>query len=85
VQRAFIMADRNITADCFFNVNATPIKADDKATGGIQAGMTIAELETRLINKTLAHCGGNKEKSAQMLGVSVKTLYNKLKLMSEAD
>jgi len=82
VQRAFIMADRNITADCFFNVNAATNKADDNATDGILAGMTIAELETRLINKTLVHCGGNKEKSAHMLGVSVKTLYNKLKLMA---
>ncbi len=85
VHRAFIMADRNITADCFFNVASAPIKVDNHDVDEIMPGMTISELENKLITKTLAHFGGNKEKSAQMLGVSVKTLYNKLKSMAETE
>lgn len=41
--------------------------------------MKIEEAERRLILATLEHCGGNKEKSAEMLGASVKTLYNRLR------
>jgi len=83
LHRAFIMAERTITADCFFNVNGASAKASKENAEEIAAGMTISELENKLINKTIAHCGGNKEKSAQMLGISVKTLYNKLKSMAE--
>jgi DNA-binding NtrC family response regulator len=41
--------------------------------------MKIAEAERRLILATLKHCDGSKEKTAEMLGVSVKTLYNRLR------
>ncbi len=79
IQRAYIMADRDITADILSNLNGGSSQSKPSNAGEITSGMTIAELETKLITKTLAHCGGNKEKSAQMLGISVKTLYNKLK------
>ena len=42
-------------------------------------GTTAAEAERRLILVTLEFCGGNKNKAAQMLGVSLKTMYNRLK------
>ncbi|MEQ1557729.1 MAG: sigma-54 dependent transcriptional regulator [Methyloglobulus sp.] len=80
IQRAFIMADRDITAECLFNVNGGTSQSKQSNVDEIVPGMTITELENKLINKTLAHCTGNKEKSAQLLGISVKTLYNKLKI-----
>jgi DNA-binding protein Fis len=40
--------------------------------------MTVADAERRLIDITLAHTGGNKTKAAAMLGISLKTLHNKL-------
>ena len=40
--------------------------------------MTLAEVEREVILATLRHCGGNKRRTAEMLGVSVKTVYNKL-------
>jgi DNA-binding NtrC family response regulator len=45
----------------------------------VGVGMKIAEAERRLILATLKHCDGSKEKTAEMLGVSVKTLYNRLR------
>jgi len=42
-------------------------------------GMTLAEIERHAILETLDACDGNKARAARMLGVSEKTIYNKLK------
>lgn len=42
-------------------------------------GMSIREVEKSLIEKTLDHFSGNKKMTADALGVSLKTLYNRLK------
>ncbi len=39
---------------------------------------TLAEIEREYINHVLNQVGGSKEKAATVLGVSVKTVYNKL-------
>jgi DNA-binding NtrC family response regulator len=44
----------------------------------LYAGLTVDEAERQLIGITLAHTGGNKTKAAAMLGMSLKTLHNKL-------
>jgi DNA-binding NtrC family response regulator len=42
-------------------------------------GMSLAEIERHALLQTLAACNGNKARAARMLGVSEKTIYNKLK------
>jgi DNA-binding NtrC family response regulator len=78
VQRAYIMADDVIHANCL------PLETDKaKAVSGpffqVRVGSTINEVERRLIMATLQQCGGNREKAAEMLGISLKTLYNRLR------
>ena len=49
----------------------------------LEAGMTIDEAEKLLIGITLRHTSGNRTRSAEILGISVKTLFNKLKEYGE--
>jgi DNA-binding NtrC family response regulator len=42
------------------------------------AGMTVDEAETKLILLTLEHTHNNKTRAAEILGISLKTLHNKL-------
>jgi DNA-binding NtrC family response regulator len=46
---------------------------------GLTPGMTVDEAERKLIELTLAHTRDNKTRAAEILGVTVKTLHNKLK------
>ena len=47
-------------------------------------GQTVAEMEQQLIIDTLEHCFGNRTHAANILGISIRTLRNKLKEYSEA-
>jgi DNA-binding NtrC family response regulator len=45
----------------------------------IAVGDSLADVERRLISKTLEFARGNKKKTAQLLKLSLKTIYNKIK------
>ncbi|MET0337173.1 MAG: sigma-54 dependent transcriptional regulator [Caulobacter sp.] len=47
-------------------------------------GQTVSEVEQQLILDTLQHCLGNRTHAANILGISIRTLRNKLKEYSEA-
>jgi len=73
----------------------TPVRAEDAArtgeTSGERAvniaglvGRTVAEVEKELILDTLSHCLGNRTHAANILGISIRTLRNKLKIYADA-
>jgi DNA-binding NtrC family response regulator len=45
----------------------------------LRAGLSVEEAERRLIEETLKYTRNNKTRAAEMLGISLKTLHNKLK------
>jgi len=45
----------------------------------LRPGMTVAKAERRLIFQTLTSTQNNKTRAAELLGISLKTLHNKLK------
>jgi len=58
----------------------TPVLSNDPETVCVRVGTTVGDTEKALILKTLAHTKQNKTRAADLLGVSLKTLHNKLKL-----
>jgi two-component system response regulator AtoC len=76
VQRAYIMADDVIECDVAVS-DPTP-KSDDGTTITIRVGTPLEEVERRVTMATLVYCGHVKRKAAEILGVSLKTLYNRL-------
>jgi DNA-binding NtrC family response regulator len=57
--------------------------AAERATRSF-VGQTVAEMEQQLIIETLEHCLGNRTHAANILGISIRTLRNKLKEYNEA-
>jgi len=44
----------------------------------LYAGLSVAEAEKLLINETLKYTNDNRTKASEMLGISIRTLRNKL-------
>jgi len=42
-------------------------------------GSTVGEIERELVLQTLERCDGNRTRAARVLGVSVRTLRNKIR------
>ncbi|MGF1608441.1 MAG: sigma-54-dependent transcriptional regulator [Kiloniellales bacterium] len=61
---------------------AGPATAAAESVRGL-VGRTVADVERDLIIDTLEHCLGNRTHAANILGISIRTLRNKLKLYSE--
>jgi DNA-binding NtrC family response regulator len=83
VERAVILSDGPILQQDHFQLFAG---ARPRVGGGgaLSAGVTVSDMEQELILKTLDHCGQNRTRAAEMLGISVRTLRNKLREYREA-
>jgi DNA-binding NtrC family response regulator len=89
VQRAFVMTAGDTITDEWLPTSAgaaapaagsAPAPAEQSGkTISVQVGTSIAQAERQLILATFEHCGHNKERTAAALGISLKTLYNRLK------
>jgi DNA-binding NtrC family response regulator len=64
-----------------FGAPARPVESSSGVT--ISPGMTVDEAERKLIVATLEAAGNNKTRAAEMLGISLKTLHNKLNRMKQ--
>jgi DNA-binding NtrC family response regulator len=78
IERAYILADNIIDVN---HINITPLEQSAESVEDdvqIPAGMRLDELEKVAIYQALDQTAGNKNDTAKQLGISVKTLYNKL-------
>jgi transcriptional regulator with PAS, ATPase and Fis domain len=63
---------------------AQQAQRDDDRTVRVEVGTTVDEAERQLILKTLQSTHNNKTRAAEILGITTKTLQNKLKEYSNA-
>lgn len=78
VRRAFIMAEGD---ELDAELLAPQVSPSGDIAGGqvsLPVGETLAEADRRLILATLQRCKGVKKQAAAVLGISPKTLYNRL-------
>ncbi len=93
MHRAVLLANAaEVGADAIRAPDGAPVGARDLAGTAIEAaqaaarnlvGRTVAEVEQDLILETLTHCLGNRTHAAHILGISIRTLRNKLKLYAD--
>jgi len=78
VQRAHIMANAEgeLTAAVPLQISLSKSMAGTAVT--IPFGTSLADADRQLILATLEQCGGVKTRAAEILGISLKTLYNRL-------
>ena len=82
MQRAFIMSE-DVIELAGLAPGAPP--ASESQSGAQQApdvGGSLDDAERQLILATLERCSGDKKKAAEILGISLKTLYNRLHVYS---
>lgn len=77
--RATVRATPGADADA----SSSPTRNDDR-TVHVEVGTTVDEAERQLILKTLLSTHNNKTRAAEILGITPKTLQNKLKEYSSA-
>ncbi len=61
------------------------IRISRESVNELRHGGTLKDMERKLIFKALKDTGGNKTKAAKVLGVSIRTLRNKLKEYSDEE
>jgi len=86
VYRAYVMtAGATLHDDCLPTSAGAAVAGGAAPTVTVRVGATLAEVERLLTLATLEHLGRHKEKTAATLGISLKTLYNRLKEYAAED
>ena len=72
---------QNISPSTFEPLPDAPAMAPSQVVP-LLIGATVGEIERELVLQTLARCDGNRTRAARVLGVSVRTLRNKIRQYS---
>jgi DNA-binding NtrC family response regulator len=78
VERALLMCNGDLIGPQWLMLDE-PSEAIAAASGKPWVGATVRDMEERLIAQTLKHVNHNRTHAAEMLGISIRTLRNKLR------
>ncbi|MCC7548883.1 MAG: sigma-54-dependent Fis family transcriptional regulator [Burkholderiales bacterium] len=81
VQRAYILSDQVIEPDM---ATSNFVEPDNAEVLTVRIGTPLEEIERRVTFATLASCGNVKRRAAEILGISLKTLYNRLEAYAKS-
>jgi DNA-binding NtrC family response regulator len=81
IERTVLMGQGKILLPKHLFLEETENKGDVKFN--IRAGLSVKEMERELIFRTLKEVNGNRTHATKMLGISIRTLRNKLKEYKE--
>ena len=84
IHRVFIMAGEQGLEGPTLDAETTPVRTFSTASSSAPAitvplGTPLSVAARELILSTLEHCGGERKRTAEMLGICTKTLYNRLR------
>jgi DNA-binding NtrC family response regulator len=85
VQRAWVMSGEELDMHIAQPPQYPLHQAHDHGSMPFRIGMTIEEMEKQMLLRTLAHFDNDKTRTAEALGVSLKTIYNKLSRYQHED
>ncbi|MGH8778986.1 sigma-54 interaction domain-containing protein [Paraburkholderia sp.] len=78
VYRAFILAEEVVELPHPHLVSRVKKPVTQGESMSVWIGTPLADAQKQIILGTLKYCGGDKRRAAKALGVSLKTLYNRL-------
>ncbi len=78
MERAVIVAEGRTIRKRDLPEEFRTTQSGDAASINVRLGSSLEDVEKVLITRTIEFTGGNKTRAAEILGVSAKTLYNKL-------
>ncbi|MEJ2157562.1 MAG: sigma-54-dependent Fis family transcriptional regulator [Desulfobacteraceae bacterium] len=84
IERAILICDGSKITPAHLLIDRQ-ITAPEGVTADSFVGMTVKEIEKKLIGQTLRHVNENRTHAAQMLGISIRTLRNKLREYAHTD
>jgi DNA-binding NtrC family response regulator len=78
---------RGLALACGTTLQPMPLEADDETgaaerkelSATVKSGDTLIALERRLLETTLEATGGNRTRAAELMGVSLRTVRNKIR------
>jgi DNA-binding NtrC family response regulator len=78
LERALIVCDGRMIRKSDLPDDFRAANTNDGSFIKIPIGSSLEDVEKEMISRTIEFTGGNKTRAAEILGVSAKTLYNKL-------
>jgi DNA-binding protein Fis len=88
LERAAVMADGPmLTMDELSHVLQSAVSTEHAHAGSDETGsaLNLKEAESALIRRALRHVGGDRGRAAALLGISLRTLYYKLKTLDDGE
>ncbi len=85
VERAYVLSGDVIEPGAFTLQSPPSETASSSGSIGDLVGLPLKDIERQVIMLTLERYGGDKKKAAEVLGVSLKTIYNRLKEYEDAE